>query len=83
MESKSIVSEICDQADEFLAGVAKREEAKAGIAEWLTIHRPSLSPDERQAIIKEVLGILEEEEFFGTDAGADDEDIGDLPVVNE
>ena len=83
MERKSIVAEICDQADDFLEGVAKREDAKAGIAEWLTIHRPNLPPEEKKIIIKEVLSILEEEEFFSAPAGADNDDIGDLPISME
>ncbi len=40
MEMNSIVSGICDEGDDFLAGVFKRAEARAGIAEWLTIIMP-------------------------------------------
>lgn len=83
MERKSIVAEICDQADDFLEGVAKREEAKAGIAEWLTIHCPALSPEEKQTVIKEALRILEDEEFFAADAGAVNEDTGGLSITEE
>ena len=78
MERHSIVTEICDQADEFLAGVVKRDEARAGIAEWLTIHRGKLPPEEKKAIIGEAMAILEEEEFFDADAGAVDGDAGDI-----
>lgn len=72
MESNSIVSEICDQADEFLAGVSKRDEARAGIAEWLTINHLEIPPEEKKAIIREVMGILEREKFFDADAGGDE-----------
>ena len=72
MEIKSIVSDICDQADEFLAGVKKRADAKAGIEEWLTIHHLQLQPDERAVIIRHAMDVLESEEFFAMDAGSDD-----------
>ena len=72
MEIKSIVSDICDHADEFLAGVKKRADAKAGIEEWLTIHHLHLQPDERAAIIRHAMGVLEDEGFFAIDAGGDD-----------
>jgi len=74
MEKKSIsiVTDICDHADEFLAGVTKRADAKAGIEEWLTIHHLQLHPDERAVIIREAMGVLESEEFFAIDAGGDE-----------
>lgn len=72
MEKKTIVSDICDHADEFLAGVTKRAEAKAGIEEWLTIHHLQLQPDEKAVIIRQAMGVLEEEEFFVIDAGSED-----------
>lgn len=72
MEIKSIVSDICDHADEFLAGVTKRADAKAGIEEWLTIHHLSLQPDERAVIIRHAMDVLEHEEFFAIDAGGDE-----------
>jgi hypothetical protein len=72
MEPKSIVSEICSTADEFLAGVTKRDEARAGIAEWLTIHHLKLPHDEKKLIIREVMSNLEKEKFFETDPGGED-----------
>ena len=72
MEKQSIITEICDQAEEFLAGVTKRDEARAGIAEWLTIHHLKLSPDEKKAIIREAMDTLEREKFFEPDAGGEE-----------
>jgi hypothetical protein len=74
MDLKPIVSEICNQADDFLAGVTRREVARAGIAEWLTIHYLKLPPSDKQAIIGEAMGVLEREEFFDAAAGSEDED---------
>jgi len=73
MEMESIVSEICDQADDFLAGVTKREEARAGIAEWLTIHHGHLAPAEKQKVIVGAMIVLERENFFDLDPGHDSE----------
>ena len=72
MEIRAIVSAICDEADEFLAGVTRRDEAKAGIAEWLTIHYSLLPPADRKAVIEQALRVLVAEGFFDRVAGGDD-----------
>lgn len=72
MEMRTIVSDICDHADEFLAGVTKRAEAKAGIEEWLTIHHLQLQPDEKAVIIRQAMEVLEHEDFFAIEAGGDE-----------
>lgn len=75
MDLPSIVSKICDQADDFLAGVTRREEAKAGIAELLTIRHAQLPPADRKAVTEQVMRILEREAFFERDAGKGEDDI--------
>ncbi len=72
MELKAIVSEICDEADDFLAGVQRPDEAKAGIAEWLTIHYSMLLPADRKAVTEQALRILRNEGFFDRPAGDDE-----------
>lgn len=72
MELDGIVTEICDQADDFLAGVTRREEAKAGIAELLTMHHAELNPADRKAVTEQTMRILEQEGFFNRDAGGED-----------
>ena len=71
MDQKALVSEICDEAESFLAGVTKLAEAKAGIAEWLTIHHSTLAPEVKNAVITEAMDILESEGFFEAEAGAE------------
>ena len=71
MDQKAIVSAICDQADGFLEGVTKPTEARAGIAEWLTIHHPKLAPEEKKTIIGQAVSILENEGFFEAEAGSE------------
>jgi hypothetical protein len=72
MEIRAIVSAICDEADEFLAGVTRRDEARAGVAEWLTIHYSMLPPADRKAVIEQALRVLVAEGFFDRVAGGDD-----------
>jgi hypothetical protein len=72
MEYNGIITEICDQADDFLAGVTRREEAKAGISELLTIYHSDLTPADRDTITEQSMQILEREGFFDRDAGGED-----------
>ena len=69
MELKAIVSEICDEADDFLAGVKRPDEARAGIAEWLTINHVKLPPADRKTVIEQAFRILSSEGFFDRAAG--------------
>lgn len=62
---RPIIDEIADQADDFLADALDRAQAKAGIAELLTMDYPSLDANERAAVIAGVMKVLEEEDFFG------------------
>lgn len=70
MNLTAIAHAICDQADEFLAGVTRRDEARAGIAEYLTLHHSGLSPADRQEVVNQTMRILEREDFFSTDPGS-------------
>jgi hypothetical protein len=81
MDTQSIANEICDQADDFLAGVRKRDEARAGIAEYLTIHHASLAPAEKKAVVEQTMRTLDAEGFFDAEAGAEEDagDFSDLP----
>lgn len=71
MELNGIVSEICDEADDFLAGVTRRDEAKAGIAELLTMRHAELNSSDRKAVTEQSMRILEQEGFFDRDAGGE------------
>ena len=72
MELNAIAVEICDQADEFLAGVTRRDEAKVGIAELLTMHHAGLAPGDRKIVIDHAMRILEREGFFDRAAGGEE-----------
>jgi hypothetical protein len=78
MDLKSMVNEICDEADEFLAGVKRRDEARAGIAELLTIRHGSLAPADKKAVIDQVMRVLDHEGFFQVSAGGGESDGDEL-----
>lgn len=62
-----IIAEIADQADDFLAGVRDRAQARAGISEMITMDYPDLNPAERTEVIAGVMKVLEAEDFFGAE----------------
>ena len=72
MELSGIIMEVCGQADDFLAGVTRRDEAKAGIFELLTIYHPRLDPTDRKVIAEQSMRILEREGFFERAAGGEE-----------
>ena len=65
MDLAVIIDEIARQADEFLAGATDRAQARAGIAELLNMDYADLNPEQRGAVTRGVMAILEAEEFFG------------------
>lgn len=78
---RPIIDDIANRADDFLAGVRDRPQARAGIDEMITIDYPTLQPADRTVVIAGVMSVLEEEDFFGTqyvgDPFSDDEKEGD------
>ena len=62
---RPIIDEIASQADEFLAATRDRAQARAGIAELITMDYSHLEPADRTAVITGVMSVLEEEDFFG------------------
>lgn len=83
MNAKAIANQICDQADDFLGGVTRRDEARAGIAEYLTLHHRSLAPADKKTVIDETMRILENEGFFEAEGGGDGLDESDLADLQE
>ncbi|MFA6961825.1 MAG: hypothetical protein WC205_13810 [Opitutaceae bacterium] len=64
MNLRPIITEIASQAEDFLAGVTSREQARAGISEFITMDYGQLRPDERKLVSDGVMAILEDESFF-------------------
>lgn len=83
MDLRALVNEIADNADDFLAGVTKRDEARAGIAEWLTMNHPKLPPTDKKAVIDQALRLLDNEGFFDAEAGGSGEEAGDYSDATE
>jgi hypothetical protein len=78
MDLTALAGAICDEADDFLAGASSRAEARAGIAEWLTIRHPKLGAAERRQVTDRVMAILEREGFFEAMPGASPGDGGGI-----
>jgi hypothetical protein len=83
MDLRAIVNEICDQADEFLGDVARRDEARAGISEWLTMHHAKLPPADKKTIVDQSMRVLDNEGFFSAAAGGGSVDKDDLDGFGE
>jgi len=64
MNLRPIIDEIASQAEDFLDGVTSREQARAGIAELLTMDYAGLPPADRKLVSDHVMAILEDESFF-------------------
>lgn len=77
MELKTIINEIADQADDFLDGVTKRDEARAAISEQITLLHPALGGTDRAKVVQGVLDLLDREGFFDLRSDSDNEDDAD------
>ena len=64
---RPIIAEIASRADDFLAGTTDRAQARAGIAQLLTMDYGQLEAPDRTIVIAGVMSALEEEDFFGTE----------------
>ena len=67
MNLQSIIDHLANDADSFLAGTTSREQARAGIAEFLTIEYSGLVAADRKTITDAVIAMLEQDDFFGTE----------------
>jgi len=80
MNLRPIIDEIASQADDFLDGVTSRQQARAGIAELITMDYAGLSADERKLVSDNVMAVLEDESFFnGGYAGFSFDDDSEAP----
>ncbi len=64
---RPIIDEIAARADDFLTGARDRTHGRAGIEEVITMDYPTLSHQDRAMVVTGVMGVLEDEDFFGTE----------------
>lgn len=83
MELKQLAGLICDEADDFLGATTKAAEARAGIAEWLTIHHPALPFADKRAVVDLAMQILQREGFFERSSGEPDGEAGTLGEASD
>lgn len=67
MNLRPLIDDIASRADDFLEGVTDRAQARAGIAELLTIEYGALPGEARRQVIEGVISVLESEDFFGVE----------------
>ena len=80
MNVQAIINSAADEADDFLAGMTTKSDAKPAIREYVSSHYPSLSPGDNARVVTGLLTLLDNEGFFeaaGTErvAGAAEEDL--------
>lgn len=71
MNLQSIIEDLANRADDLLADVRDRKEARTAIGEVLAREQPKLNGVDRQKVSAAVMEILEEEEFFSSSADRD------------
>ena len=67
MNLRPLIADIASRSDDFLAGVTDRAQARAGIAELLTIECGALPAAARSQVIDGVIAVLEADDFFGVE----------------
>lgn len=65
MHLRPFIDDIASQADDILAGVTDRTDARTSIAEFIALEYPKFPAADRKAITDGVMFILEDEGFFG------------------
>ncbi|HLP02546.1 MAG TPA: hypothetical protein VK163_11030 [Opitutaceae bacterium] len=71
---QAVINAAADEADNLLEGVLKPADARPLLLEWLGGKYPGLTQSERDAVVAEVLSVLEREEFFEVAFGDDNDD---------
>jgi hypothetical protein len=65
MHLRPLIDEIASQADDFLAGILDRSQARASTDEFIQLDYPRLAAADRKRVVDGVMAILEDEGFFG------------------
>ena len=83
MDTRAIANQLCDEADDMLAGLSKRTDARAAVAETVNIRHGKLPPADKKAIIDQVIAILDREGFFDGSAGDSGDEMSDFTAAEE
>ena len=71
MDLKAIINAVADEADDFLAGVSSKSEARTTVLTYLSDNYPDLSPGDAARVTSGLLTLLENEGFFDISASGD------------
>ncbi len=83
MDPRAIANQLCDEADDLLAGIGKRADARAAITEAVALRHGRLAPADKRAVIDQVMATLDREGFFEGSAGDSGDDLGDFSAAPE
>ncbi|HEU5079365.1 MAG TPA: hypothetical protein VFT72_09130 [Opitutaceae bacterium] len=83
MNLQDIIANLADGADDFLEGVTSRDQARAGISEEITLRYVHLSHDDRMTVIRGVMNVLENEDFFAAHPGSTKDEGESYPESEE
>jgi hypothetical protein len=64
MDLKAIINTVADEADDFLAGISSKPEARTAILTYLSDRYPDLSPGDSARVTSGLLSLLDNEGFF-------------------
>jgi len=68
MDLETIIDEVADEADTILAGISVRKDARASLSEHIRANHPELPPDDLLLVVRGVMNILNQEDFFQADS---------------
>lgn len=71
MNIQFLITQIADQADDFLEGATSVDQARAGVSEMVTMHASQLGSSERTAVVNGVMSLLIKEGFFERTPGSE------------
>ena len=63
----TIINEVADEADDVLSGISVRKDARTTLSEHIQANHAELPPDDRLIVVRGIMKILDNEDFFSAD----------------
>ena len=67
MDLDAIINEVADEADDVLSGISVRKDARITLEEHIQANHAELPPDDRLIVVRGIMKILDNEDFFSAD----------------
>jgi len=65
MNLSPFIDEVALQAEDILAGIKDRLQARASLDEFVSLDYPKLDPTHRKKVVADVMAVLESDGVFG------------------